>query len=154
MRLFTISNQSRLYGEYISHAIRLRLMNCRDEISRTRLSVLFRGRAIGIRTETPGTRGTEECGAGTGPWVMSGIGAVGLKKYRVSHFVLCKTKISATVKCQVRLGLLTRHEREKLHSSLFAVLLFAGGGRNSLATSGSLGHEIWNVYIKLKTWGS
>ena len=48
----------------------------------------------------------------------------------------------------------TRKTSALLTSSLFAILLFARGGTNQLATSGSLGHEIWIVYTKLKTWVS
>ena len=48
----------------------------------------------------------------------------------------------------------TRKTSALLTSSLFAILLFARGGANQLATSGSLGHEIWIVYTKLKTWVS
>ena len=162
MRLFTISNQSRLYGEYISQACVLpRLMNCREIEP---VSVLFRG--PGIRSEIPGTRDKEECGAGGAGELNTVSHVSGIRGIEKKRQNFKKTTILLGVKWRFRLLLLSNvrsarvcwHDTRKtsalLTSSLFAILLFARGGTNQLATSGSLGHEIWIVYTKLKTWVS
>ena len=156
MRIFTISNQSRLYGEYISQACVLpRLMNCREIEP---VSVLFRG--PGTRSQIRGTRRNAAQAGSSIQWVMSGIRAIERKKQnlrKTSNLFGVKWRFRL-LQSNVRFARVCWHDTRKtsalLTSSLFAILLFARGGTNQLATSGSLGHEIWIVYTKLKTWVS
>ena len=157
MRLFTISNQSRLYGEYISQACVLpRLMNCREIEP---VSVLFRG--PGIRSEIPGTRDKEECGAGGAGELntvshVSGIRGIekkrqNFKKTTILLGVKWRFRLATAVKCQVRQGLLTRHEKNFRTFDIFTVCNFAVCTRRQKPVGDARKPRTWNMNCLHKT---
>ena len=131
-------------------------MNCREIEP---VSVLFRG--PGTRSQIRGTRrNAAQAGPGSSiQWVMSGIRAIEKSEFKENYTILLGVKWRfRLLQSNVRSARVCWHDTRKtsalLTSSLFAILLFARGGTNQLATSGSLGHEIWIVYTKLETWVS
>ena len=152
MRLFTISNQSRLYGEYISQACVLpRLMNCREIEP---VSVLFRG--PGTRSQIRGTRRNAAQAGSSIQWVMSGIRAIERKtEFKENYgFVGSKMKISAAAvkcQCQVHQGLLTRHEKNFRTFDIFTVCNFAVCTRRHKPVGDVRKPRTWNMNCLHKT---
>ena len=123
-----------------------KLVQMTDELPQhrdnVRLSVLFSGpdsRVWSDEDSGPGTRRNASC-CSTLSHVRHQKNIVIFRK--ILRYTLCvKMKISglaAEAKCRIRLGLLTHHAknfRTLLTSSMFAILVFASGGRNQLATA-------------------